>query len=195
MMRVRFLLAAMAAVSLGWGAEQRLVEGNPDSAVRVIVFEDLQCPDCAIFRQMLDEKLLPKYAAKVAFEHRDFPLARHAWARKAAIAARFFEETGAELAVRYRRETLRSIGETTPENFSQRLAAFAKVNGIDPQRALAALGDAQLASAVERDFQDGVARGVAHTPTVFVDGAPFVETFTFEELAKAIDAALAQAAQ
>jgi protein-disulfide isomerase len=44
---------------------------------------------------------------------------------------------------------------------------------------------------VEKDCQEGVARGVSRTPTVFVDGEPFVETFTFEQLSKAIDAALA----
>jgi len=46
---------------------------------------------------------------------------------------------------------------------------------------------------VEKDYQDGVGRGVVHTPTVFVDGVPFIETFTFEEISKGIDAALAQA--
>jgi protein-disulfide isomerase len=46
---------------------------------------------------------------------------------------------------------------------------------------------------VEKDVQEGVARGVAKTPTVFVDGTPFIETFTFEELSKALDAALAAA--
>ena len=69
-------------------AADRLIEGDPKSSVRVIIYEDLQCPDCADFRRMLDTQLLPRFAAKVAFEHRDFPLAKHAWARKAAIAAR-----------------------------------------------------------------------------------------------------------
>ena len=40
----------------------------------------------AAFRRMLDEKLLPKYGDEVAFVHRDFPLAKHAWARQAAAA-------------------------------------------------------------------------------------------------------------
>jgi protein-disulfide isomerase len=179
-------------MALGGG---RLVEGNPQSSVRVLIFEDLQCGDCAAFRSMLDEKLLPKYGGKVAFEHRDFPLAKHAWARKAAIAARYFEETSPELGVRYRRETMSSRKQTTPENFNERLAAFAKAGGIDPAKALAALDDQRLAGLVEKDFQDGVARGVAHTPTAFVNGVPFVETFTFEEISKAIDAALQESNQ
>lgn len=188
-------LVAMLAPALALGAGQRLVEGNPESSVRVLIFEDLQCPDCAAFRSLLDEKLLPKYGGKVAFEHRDFPLAKHAWARKAAIAARFFEETSPDLGLKYRRETMGSIKLTTPENFNDRLAAFARAGGVEPAKAVAALEDEHFAGLVEKDFQDGVARGVAHTPTAFVNGVPFVETITFEEISKAIDAALKEANQ
>jgi protein-disulfide isomerase len=184
------LLAVGAAAVLGAG--QRLVEGNPDSSVRVVIYEDLQCSDCADFRRMLDQRLLPKYGAKVAFEHRDFPLARHAWARKAAIAARFFDEHDPELGVAFRRYMLSGIRQTTPENFNDRLAAFAKTRGFDPGRALAALTEERYAAAIEKDFQEGVARGISKTPTALVNGVPFVETFTFEEISKGIDAALAQ---
>jgi len=183
------LLVALAA-AVAPSAGDRLVEGDPSSRVRVVVYEDLQCPDCAAFRRMLDDKLLPKYGRRVAFEHRDFPLAKHAWARRAAIAARFFEETSRELALEYRRYCLESIEVTTAANFQERLAAFSKAHGADPARALKALDAPHYAAAVEADFQDGVARGIAKTPTVLVGGAPFIETFTLEEIAKAIDQAL-----
>jgi protein-disulfide isomerase len=185
-------LFAMLASSIGAAAAQPLIEGNRNSAVRVTIYEDLQCPDCANFQRMLEEKLLPRYGAKVAFEYRDFPLARHTWARKAAIAARFFQGLGGELAATYRRHALANRRQINAANFEERLAAFAKDHGVDPQRALAALQDAGLAAAVEKDFQEGVARGVAKTPTAFVNGVPFIETFTFEEISKGIDAALAE---
>ncbi|MGH9660809.1 MAG: thioredoxin domain-containing protein [Bryobacteraceae bacterium] len=171
-----------------------LVEGRPDSPVRVVIYEDLQCPDCAAFRVMMDQNLLPKYRSKVAFVHRDFPLARHSWARKGAIAARHFEEIGAEYGVAFRRHILASIKETTSENLPGRVATFARQNATDAVKARAALEDARLAALVEKDFQDGVARGVSRTPTVFVNGKPFIETFSVEEISKAIDDALAQAA-
>ena len=44
---------------------------------------------------------------------------------------------------------------------------------------------------VERDLAGGVARGVSKTPTVFVDGEPFVETFTVEAISQAIETAIA----
>jgi protein-disulfide isomerase len=173
-------------------AAQELVEGRADSNVRVVIFEDLQCSDCASFRRMLDQKLLPKYADRVAFVHKDFPLAKHAWARKAAIAARFFESRSPELGLAYRKHILATLLETNGENFNARLGDFAERHGVPSSDATAALSDGNLAARVERDFQDGVARGVAKTPTVFVNGRPFIERFTFEEIAKGIDQAIAE---
>jgi protein-disulfide isomerase len=185
------LLLTLLVSTVGLTAQRSLVEGLAESKVRVLIYEDLQCPDCAAFRRMMDEEILPRYAARVAFVHRDFPLAKHAWARQAAVASRYFAELKPEIGLAYRRHTLATIRETTPENFKDRLAQFARDNGADPGPALAALDDPKLASLVERDFQDGVARGVVHTPTVFVNGKPFVEHFSAEEVLAAIDDALA----
>jgi protein-disulfide isomerase len=188
------LLAATVLVAMPvFPATQHLIEGLAQSPVRVIVYEDLQCPDCADFRVMLDEKLLPRYASTVRFEHRDFPLAKHAWARKAAIAARFFEEAQPGLGLAYRKYAMAHLREITADNFNDRLSQFAKDHAEDPAKAVAALSDARLAALVEEDYQDGVARGIAHTPTVLVNGRPFVETFPVEDVAKAIDAELAAA--
>jgi len=186
-------LILMAAPVLA--ASGRVVEGNPDAKVRVIVHEDLQCSDCAVFRRMLDDKLLPKYGAVIAVEHRDFPLAKHAWAKPAAIAARFFDQQDPKLGVKFRQTMMAAQASTTAANFEAKLSAFAKAAHIDPAKALAALKDEELVKLVEADFADGVARGVARTPTVFVDGDPFIETFTVEEISKGIDQAVARSKQ
>ncbi len=189
----RLLAATIVAAMSAFPATQHLTEGAAQSPVRVIIYEDLQCPDCADFRVMLDEKLLPRYAATVRFEHRDFPLAKHAWARKAAIAARFFEEAQPGLGLAFRKFAMAHLREITADNFNDRLSGFAKEHGVDPAKAVAALSDERLAALVEEDYQEGVARGIAHTPTVLVNGRPFVETFPVEDVAKAIDAELAAA--
>ena len=189
----RFAAAIFLTAMSAYPAVQHLIEGAAQSPVRVVIYEDLQCPDCAVFRVMLDEKLLPRYAATVRFEHRDFPLAKHAWARKAAIAARFLEETQPGLGLAYRKYSMANLREITADNFNDRLLQFAKDHGVDPAKALTSLEDARLAALVEEDYQDGVARGIAHTPTVLVNGRPFVETFPVEDVAKAIDAELAAA--
>ena len=184
--------AALLLSSIGLAA-QGLVEGRAGSPVRVIVYEDLQCPDCANFRVMLDKQILPKYGDRVEFVHRDFPLAKHAWARRAAIAARYFTEKDPQLGLEYRRHTMATHGETTADNFKDRVAEFARQHGIKPEEALAALDNPHYAELVEKDYQEGVGRGIVHTPTALVNGTPFIEVFTFEEISKGIDDALAQA--
>jgi protein-disulfide isomerase len=185
-----FAAVALAAMSAS-AAEQHLMEGAANSPVRVLIFEDLQCPDCFDFRTMLDQRLLPRYAATVGFEHRDFPLAKHAWARKAAVAARFFEDAQPGLGIVYRKYALANLRDINLNNFNAVLSEFATGHGVDPAQAVAALGDPRLAALVEKDYQEGVARGIARTPTILVNGKPFIETFAFEDVAKAIDAELA----
>jgi protein-disulfide isomerase len=192
MLTQRIVLPVLMALSAE-AAQQHLIEGAPQSPVRVVIYEDLQCPDCADFRKMMDEQLLPKYAGSVTFEHRDFPLAKHAWARKAAIAARFFEEQKPQLGLAYRRYSMANLRQITPGNFNERLAQFAKDHGIDSAAAVAALDDKRLADLVESDYQEGVARGIAKTPTALVNGQPFIEHFTFEEISKTIESELAAA--
>jgi protein-disulfide isomerase len=182
------VLASLVFVAFG---QEYVVEGDRRSPVRVIAYEDLQCSDCAVYRKMLDEKLLPKYGTTVAFEHREYPLSKHKWARPAAIAARYFASLKPELGIAFRRYCATDGAEISTDNFEEKLRTFAKKNGADPDKAVAALKNAVLAKAVDQDYQEGVARGVARTPTVFVNGEPFIEHFTFEDISKSIDAALA----
>ena len=186
---MRALAIAIVAASM-LNAAEIPVEGNAASAVRVIIYEDLQCPDCAAFRMMMDKHLLPKYGKKVAFEHRDFPLAKHAWARDAAVASRMFAERSPELYLEWRRYALSHIKEINAGNFNDILLKWAKDRSVNPVEVVRALEDKQLKDAVEKDFQEGLARGVGKTPTVFVDGEPFIETFTLEEISAAIEKAL-----
>jgi protein-disulfide isomerase len=172
-------------------AEQHLIEGTARSPVQVLIYEDLQCPDSAHFRGVLDRQLLPRYGGTVRFEHRDFPLPKHAWARMAAIAARFFEEEQPGLGLTYGKYALANLRTINLDNFNTVLSEFAAGHGVDRGKGEAALSDQRLAALVEKDYQDGVERGVAKTPTILVNGRPFIETFAFEDLAKAIDAELA----
>lgn len=183
-------LLLMISAGMGLATPPAMVEGNASSPVRVVIYEDLQCPDCAAFRRMLDEKLLPRYGSKVAFEHRDFPLAKHSWARRAAIAGRYFLSISPALSFAWRKETMARLRTIKADTFEDWLKEFAGRNKTDASRALAALNDQALAAAVEAEFQEGVARGIARTPTALVNGVPFIETFTAEEISQGIDQAL-----
>lgn len=196
-MRPLLAAGACAVASLtAFGATPHLIEGAADSRVRVIIYEDLACPDCADFRTMLDEQLLPRYGATVAFEHRDFPLPKHTWARRAAVAARFLDEAHPGAGLAFRKFVLTNLGDINTTNFEPIFKEFAERQGVDPAKAAAALADQRFADLVEKDYKDyqeGLARGVTRTPTVVVNGRLFIESFTFAEVAKALDAELASA--
>jgi protein-disulfide isomerase len=185
----RLFFGATMAVALA-ASVHLPVEGNPASHVQVVIYEDLQCPDCANFQRMMDEKILPRYASRVAFIHKDFPLAKHAWARQAAIAGRHFAAQDPALGLRYRQYIMSHQREITAASFRAKLAAFAREHRVNAEDVLRSLDDPALAADVQRDVDDGVARGINHTPTVLVNGQPFVERFPYEELAAAIDKAL-----
>ena len=138
----------------------------------------------------MDSSLLPAFGGQVVFEHRDFPLSKHFWARQAAIAAMHFEKINPALGVEFRRRTLETFRQIPPDGLAGHAAAFARQHGLDEARAMAALSDPALAAAVEKDCQEGAASGVSRTPTVFVNGEPFVEVFTLEAISASIAAAV-----
>ena len=51
-----------------------------DAQVTVTIYTNQQCTDCTVFDAMLPT-LQAQYRGRVKFIHRDFPSAKHAWAR------------------------------------------------------------------------------------------------------------------
>lgn len=185
-----FAAAGAASDGAKTTAIARHVEGNPKSPVRVLIYEDLQCPDCSLFRKALDDKLLPRYRTSVAFEHRDFPLPKHTWAREAAVAARYFQTLGPNVAAEFRRTIQGDLDRVKSVSFRQALIEFCRGRRLDADKALAALSNSTYAQAVEADYLAGVAAGIRRTPTVVVGGKSFVETIDVEELQRNLDALL-----
>jgi protein-disulfide isomerase len=189
--RVCLLLIAVSAKDL-LAVRTEITEGNPTSPVKVVIYDDLQCGDCQNFRTMLDQKILPRYGDKVAFVHRDFPLGKHDWAREGAIAARWVYEHNPALGITFRRELLSEQDHITPENLKPWVLEFAARYDLDQKGILDSLKDQRLAALVDQDYQAAVARGVKRTPTVYVAGQVFVETIVYDEIARALDQALAR---
>jgi protein-disulfide isomerase len=167
-----------------------IVEGNPASSVRVQIYEDVQCSDCARLRSLLDDKILPKYGSKAAFIHRDFPLPQHDWARQAAIAGRWVYQQNAKLGITFRRELLAEQTNITAANLKPWLLEFASRNNLDQKGILDSLKDPQLGALVDQDRLVGVARGVSKISTVYVGGVALVEIILYEDLARTLDDAL-----
>ncbi len=186
----RVALLWATAMTLTAATRPEIVEGNPASPVKVVIYEDLQCGDCRNFRALLDEKLLPKYGARVAFVHRDFPLGRHDWARPAAIAGRWIATQSTGLAIIYQRELYAEQNNITLAGLKPWLAEFAVRNHLDSKAIVASLSDPVLTAAVDQDLQSARGRGIARAPTVFIGSASLVETIVYDDIARAIDEAI-----
>jgi protein-disulfide isomerase len=171
-------------------ATSDVVEGNPDSSIKVTIYEDLQCNYCQTLRTMLDEKLLPKYGKQVAFIHRDFPLGRHEWARSAAMAARWVHEQSTHLGLQFRREILDEQDHITPATLKPWVIEFARRNKLNQQDIAAALTDPRLSAIIDQDIQLATTRGVKKLPSVYVAGKSFVETIVFDDIAHTLDEVL-----
>jgi protein-disulfide isomerase len=193
MLTRRVLCAALvsgAAHRILGATKVELVEGNASSPVRVMIYEDLQCGDCLALRNLLDQKILPKYGTRVAFVHRDFPLPKHEWARAAALACRWLTEQDRVLAVRFQREIMSEQLHLRTDTIEYWMRQFAIRNKLNPDAIVAATSDPRLIGFMEQDRQAALARGVSKTPTMFVANQAFVETILYEEVARALDVEL-----
>lgn len=175
------------------GNVPRHVYGNPNADVRVIVYEDLQCPDCAVFGDMIENFLLRPYGGSVAIEIRDFPLPKHSWAREAAIVARFLETKDSQLAAGFRRRMRQSIDAVNRNGFKYALSSFCRKNRLNVAELEAALIDPRYADAVDSDFRQGFEMGIRKTPTVIVGDSKFIETIDLGRLRSAIEQQLTAA--
>lgn len=162
------------------------------SSVTVTIYTSLQCGDCTRFDTMLNESLVAKYRNRVRFVHREFPLGKHTWARQASLYALRFDEVACGLASGWRTHILNRIKQTTPETLADRVREFAAEAGVDATLILSAVDDPALKAKVDAHIAEGLARGVAKTPTVFVNNTVFIEVFTLDEITACIDRALAE---
>jgi protein-disulfide isomerase len=157
--------------------------GERSAPVTMVVFTDFQCPSCSAMHPVIDEAQ-KSYGNRVRLVVRDFPLAMHQQARKAAEAAnaanaqgKFFEY----IAVLFKNQSALDVAS---------LKKYATDLGLDRAKFDAVLDSGQYAAEVNKDVADGQAYGVDGTPTIFINGVR-LRNLTPEGLRAAIDRALA----
>ena len=156
--------------------------------VAIVVFEDLQCPQCRRVAPILEQA---SKTYKIPLIRHDFPLPMHNWSYDAAVMARFFDETSKELGNEFRDYIFSNQLEINPQNlrgYAEKFAAEHKVGlpfVIDPQ--------GKFAAEVNADRDVGKAIKLEHTPTVYVVSSrhpekPYVEMKDASQLYALIDA-------
>ena len=177
----------LVSASLAWGGDTSVLRPPKGSKVALLVFEDLQCPDCARAAPLLHEAA-KKY--NIPLVQYDFPLPMHNWSFEAAVNARYFDTKSKKLGDDYRLFIFANQPQITPQNLrgmTERFAADNKVTFpfvVDPS--------GELAAKVKADYAIGQRVGIDHTPTIYVvsdtvRGKPFVEVVDRTQLYQLID--------
>jgi protein-disulfide isomerase len=126
-------------------------------------FSDFQCPACQATSPSI-KALRDSAPDDVVVRYRHFPLRSiHPLAQGAAVAAECAREQGRFWAYH---DVLMDSKKLT----SSDLKLHAEGLGLDVNAWEACVDDGEAAALVERDYQEGTARGVRGTPTIFVNG-------------------------
>jgi protein-disulfide isomerase len=161
--------------------------GPANAPVTIVVFTDFQCPTCARVHPVLDG-VASEFGDKVRLVVRDFPLAMHKDARKAAEAANAAHAQGKffdYIALLYKNQDKEDVAS---------LKGYAAALGLDRARFDAELDGGKYAAEVEKDVQDGISYGIQGTPTIFVNGVR-LEDLSSEAMRAAVQKALQKASK
>jgi protein-disulfide isomerase len=188
--RLFFLaLICVSVISLAADEAVNPVLRPPKGAqVAIVVFEDLQCPQCRRVSPILEQA---SKTYKIPLVRHDFPLPMHNWSYNAAVMARYFDSISKPLGNEFRDYIFSNQLEINPNNlrsYADKFATEHKVElpfVIDPQ--------GKFAAEVNADRDIGKSIKLDHTPTVYVVSTrhpdhPYVEMKESSQLYALIDA-------
>jgi len=161
------------------------VAAAPPAQVEVVVFSDFQCPFCAQFAGPFRElQARGVDGARVTLEFRHFPLAPihpaaplvHQASLAAKAQGKFWEMHDLLFADQRRAQRADLLG-------------YAKTLGLDLARFERDMDSEAVKQAIAADMAEGDRRGVAGTPTFFVNGKEYAGTRTLAQLQALVSAA------
>ncbi len=158
--------------------------GDINAPVTLEEFGEYESEACAKANEVV-KQLLQNFDGKVRFNFRHFPMTKiHQRALKAGEAAvataqtgKFWEMHNILFANR------RNLGTTS-------LKLLSKEAGVQNKRFLDELVNATYGWQVQGDIKEGHNRGVKDVPTFFVNGQRYTGKVNYDEMSKAIQAAL-----
>jgi protein-disulfide isomerase len=180
--------------------------GDPNAPVKLDIWEDFQCPACKNFSADIEPLLIQNYVTtgKVYFIFHHYPFidggSPSGESHQAANASMCAGEQGRFWD--YKKILYANwIGENVGSFSDRKLAAFAESLVLDMDKFNECFNANTYKVQIDQDFKDGVDAGVTGTPAIFVDGVfvvnPAGEGYipSYEDIAAAIEAALAKATQ
>jgi protein-disulfide isomerase len=188
-----FSLVLLASLAFAQDSVNPALRPPKGSQIAIVVFEDLQCPQCRRLAPMVAQA---GKTYKIPVVRHDFPLPMHNWSYEAAVIAHYFDSRSRQLGLDFRDYIFEHQPEIFPTNlrqFAEKFAADHKVDlpfVVDPQ--------GKFAAEINADRELGKSLQLQHTPTIYVvsskpKGHPFVEVKEpSSELFQTIDAMKAE---
>jgi protein-disulfide isomerase len=180
------IAALMTFSGLAQAGDTSMLRPPEGSKVAIVVFEDLECPQCAHIETLLDDAV-KNY--KIPLVRYDFPLPQHSWSFEAHVIARYFDTKSKPLGEEFRRWIFANQRFITKQNVRGMADRFATEHHVDLPAFVDP--DGKLAAKVKADYATGERLGIDHTPTVYVVGesrqTPYIEVTDLSQLFSTID--------
>ena len=163
------------------------VRGPNDALVTIVEFSDFHCPFCRKVQPVL-EQVRAKYADKVKFVFRDYPIDNlHPQARAAAEAGQCANEQGKFWE--FHDKVFAGDSDASPATLDR----FAKEVGLDLTAFETCRSSGKYKSHVAKSNQEGARLGITGTPTFFINGRMLVGAQSAESFSRVIEEELAAA--
>jgi protein-disulfide isomerase len=156
------------------------VKGDLHSPVILVEYGDFQCPHCGAAYPIV-KQIEKDYKEKMAFVFRHFPLAEiHPFAQAAAVAS----EAAANQGRFWQMHAL--IFENQHLLGLEMLLQLAESLKLDMKTFSQDFKDPKLFKKVEDDFESGIMSGVNGTPSFYINGIKYNDSYDYDSLTRAI---------
>lgn len=162
-------------------AENDHIQGEENADVTLVEYGDYECPHCGRAYWIV-KKVQEEMGHRLRFVFRHFPLTQaHPHALHAAEAA--------EIAATQDKfwEMHDRLYKNQNALDDESLIAYAEGIGLDVKKFTEQLRSDTFEEKVRADFMGGVESGVNGTPTFFIDGVRFNQSWDYESLLEALE--------
>jgi len=162
--------------------------GSANAPVTIVEFSDFECPFCGHAVETL-QQVEKKYGDNVRVVFRDYPLAMHRTAKRAAEASHCADDQG-----KFWEMHDRLFSKGGPISDAD-IFRFATQAGVDRNKFDQCLTSGKYKDAWKASQEEGSRVGVTSTPSFFINGRMLVGAANYEVLSRIIDDELASAPQ
>jgi protein-disulfide isomerase len=171
--------------------------GNPNAPVKIVAYEDFQCPSCRLYTEQVEPSLIQNEikSGQVYYEFRNFPIIDRSsptqeshHAAEAALCAADQGKFWQYHDMLFNNQEGENVGSFT----DNRLQAFAQTLGLNMSQFNSCYSANKYQDQINSDFQAGQQAGVTGTPSVFVNGKEVSPGYipTYDQMKQAIQEAL-----